>query len=239
MFNDPSAQEKFDKMINLLKETYYKSSNIENILNIVTCEDEPLNKFSKFGIGIKLPKYWFTDPSYYPNMVFEQIGSNLSFSEIKYITQKIPEISRIEPEIIELNPDTLVNKIFNICSYQTLNKITIFIPINFYVKFHTEWATVSALRLDFSSGKFYIGDTNIRIIWSNKYNDFKDVILINKDAGLWGCKKQFDERLDVNYVLNEDGENIDLIVETLFHFNILLPEKIYIISPTNTPQGPL
>jgi hypothetical protein len=220
-------------MIELVRTTYYESSKISDIINTISIGEQ--SNHLQLARGQKIPRSWFTETNVYPNQVFSQLGNDIAFSEIVYLVSQFQE--KIESQNVDtVNPQMISDTIFNVSSYHEISNITLFIPIAYFVLWHTEWANTSPIRLDFGTGVSSIGDTPLRIIWSNKYNDFQDIIFVERNSSTWMSKNTLDRRLEINYNRSEDGENIDLFLKTVFSLDIHNPERIVILSPTNLPE---
>ncbi len=179
------------------------------------------------GQRVRIPKKWFIDDSHYPNLVFEQLGKDIVSFEKYYLAQKTPEIANIESEELEIDGTILYEKIFEI---DFPSNITLFLPLNFYMKFNLEWKLVHH-----EEGKVFLDGTPVEIIWSNKYNDFKHIMILDRNASYWFYQKAIDERLDIEFK-DYDEYDIDFTIKTEIQYKIHDPSKIKLITPTNLPE---
>ncbi|MHA1409721.1 MAG: hypothetical protein ACTSQY_05365 [Candidatus Odinarchaeia archaeon] len=223
--NNKYAQDEYEKMKNLCRETYYKNSKITDMVNIFS----DLNYPTEYALGrrVNIPKKWFTDISHYPNLVFEDLGRYTANYEKWFLVKHIPEVLKnVEYKEMEITQESIINSIF---SMEYPNRITLFMPLPFYMKFHIDW------RLNETLKNMPLWIKINEVIWSNKYIDFDYVMILDSDAIHFYYDRDIDQRLKIEDK-ELDESNIDFTVKTDISFKIDDENKIKLFSPTNTPN---
>jgi len=225
--NNKYAQDKYIKMKNLCRETYYKNSKITDMVNVLSDPNYP----TEYALGrrVNIPKKWFTDISHYPNMVFEDLGRYTANYEKWFLVKHIPEVLKnIEHKELEITPESIINNIF---SMESPDRITLFMPLSFYMKFHIDW------RLNDIFKNNSLGIKINEIVWSNKYIDFDYMMILDSYA----IKFHYDRDIDKRLIIEDkelDEFEIDFTVKTDISYKIVDENKIKLFTPTNTPEKP-
>jgi hypothetical protein len=231
------ARNKLENAKNTLRETYYKSSDLEKL---VAVEDAGPHEedFIQLYFRHLIPKDWFTREDFIIDYAFRQLGDNLARSEGKYILDRILE----EPNIrrVNLEENVLDGFIDNFREFSRTKSITaLFIPIDFYTNVYTDWPQKkSELQIDYSTTAITICDIKPNIFWSNKFRPFHDFVLLDKRFGKWTSKPSFNDRLIIEISNSEKEDQLDLLFLTKMKFQIVDPEKILILHrPFMENQG--
>jgi len=224
-----NEQEKIKQAIDLLKETYYDSSEIAKIINTRNAGAEE-EDFLQLGSKFYIPKEWFTRNDIIYDIAIRQFAENLVMSETKYLLSRVFGCTEIQTVAAE--PDVLKGFLKNYKSFSERYKIqAIFAPIDLYVKMHVDWPVASAdVKLDFRSGELIVYDEKPKFFWSNNYTPFSQFIFVNKGFGQWTTKPDFDNRLSVSITPSDKEDKLTLLFLTKFKFEITNPDKIRILS---------
>lgn len=225
-FSDEYADNKLNEMVELCRRTYYEKSKIQNMVNIFGNTNHSIDY--TLGRRVNVPKRWFTDITHYPNMVFEDFGAHVASSEKWFLVSKIPENRSIDFEEMEITPESLISSIFSI---EYPQRVTLFIPLPFYMQFHLEWRRL----FDPIDDRFVIGGIPIEVVWSNKYMDFNYLMILERDAVNVSYRTPIENRLEIFYSeLNSD--ELDFTVKSSISYRVVEPSRIKLITPTNLPS---
>jgi hypothetical protein len=223
-----------------LIDDYSNYSIIEKIVNTQDASEGIIsNNFLKIGHWKYIPYHLFTDPATFPDPIFSQYGFSIAHGEVKYLINEILNNKRIDifsTERIDIN--LLSSKIMNFRDQNYIyEKIIMFAPIEYFMKVHIEWPRSSSEKIRMLKGEFYIDGLPIKIYWSNKYNEFSDFIIYDKNFATWSCKPTIKNRLKVDlFRSKEDPFQMELKAETTFLLNIDQPKLVSIIRPKSPPS---
>ena len=236
---DKTVTDKVKTCKERLIKTYFNSSIIEKIVNTYDAEKTKIsNNFLKLGHWKYIPYHFFTDPATFPDPIFSQYGSSIALGETKYLVNKILSDERININSVDnLDIDLLssITREFRI-THSLYELIILFMPIEYFMKIHVDWLR-SSNKILMEKGQFYISGFPVKIYWSNKYNQFKDVIIYDKSFASWYCKPTVRDRLHIT--LNRSKEspsNMELRAEIIFKLNIDEPNLVSIIRPKFLPN---
>ena len=226
------ALERIEHCKNLIYEYYYNSSIIDKIVQTRDADVSDEN-FLKMYKRIYIPKEWFTREDVYPDLVFEQIGSGIAFSEKKYIIGEIlrnEEIERSTVETIDFN--TLKETSFSF-SQNGIRPTVMFAPIEFFTKLHIDWREAPDLQINTFDDITILENARehtYKIFWSNKFMPFDEFIFIDRSFGEWVSKPSFNERLSVIISESDRADQLDLLIYTTLKFRILDTNRIAILQ---------
>lgn len=223
-----SYKERIERSKDIVRKFYYKASVIDKIVAVRDAQKAEEN-FLKLYKRVYIPKEWFTREDIYTDLVFEQFGSNIAFSEKKYILNEIlknENIQRLTSERIDL--DVLRKTLLSIS--KDVRPTVIFMPIAFFTKLHIDWCRNGGHLKVYSFDKISIDKRSFRIFWSNKYIPFDEFVFIDKNFGEWVSKPNFKERLFVDISESDKPDQLDLLIYTTFKFRILDPSRITILE---------
>ena len=201
--------------------SYKRESFISEFVSVRQFSEETDARLNFISIGLHhvVPMKWFTDESYYPGFYCNQLGRGIGIGEKKYLLEKIEEYSKeIEPQETEFRVKKLISITKNFIDEGF--SPTIFIPLKYFVEINTVAATNYAARrpiMDFSGRihKLIVGGTKVPIMWSNKFMDFKKVILFDKHIGIWIFKcGNTGQRLTINFEEERNHDEIKVLVKT-------------------------
>jgi len=133
-------------------------------------------------------------------------------------------------------------------SYETISKaiasfppnaqITIFIPIDFYSALHL--IAHKRMHVEYRDYRptLLVGSKEMRVIWSNKYVPFEEIILIGRGFGEWIVKLDENTGQTLTFDLRPaSGKKIDVTVRTIAMYSILA-EKEGILLRIPSRQDP-
>jgi len=223
--------EKIDRCKAGLIESYMKYSIVPKAVETFDYNDDLHSNldFANLGIWTYIPKEWFTRADIAPDLFFEEIGRDIAIGEEKHLLKRILEDTRIRRrELDEITYNKIIAKLLELGD---IANTVLFIPIDYFVKLHTEW-TEEVGRLVVSMNKLYVGSHQLDIFWSNKYVEFDVFIIARKSFGRWIAKPSIDSRLSVEIAESaEREERMELKVQTTFHYDVLNPERVLILTP--------
>lgn len=222
---------KMERCKQRLIEQYFSYSIIESSVDAVDFSEKQHGKFEfqKFGIWKYLPKEWFTDPANYPDFVFSELGRGIATGEKNYLIKEILGCKYIEKKEIPTfeysNLTEIVNSLASSSGFHDC--FVLFMPIKYFTLVLTEWAfKKEMIKIE----KFDVLDVNghkLKVIWSNKYVEFDEIILAIKTYGQWIAKPTVKARLDVSLFESEQKPfSMELKAQTAFNFKIINPEHV-------------
>ncbi len=189
-----------------------------------------------------IPKDCFLAASYVDCLaLWHGYGGNVAFGEVNYFVEQILDNSHIEK--IEVDYDENIIRIYdkiestiNSLKDDGFNPSTIFIPCDYLGKlWHEEWNTESKLYGKYTcfDRQFKLNEsTKLDAIYSSKYTEFEDIIILDKKACIWTFKPdEIKERLHIE--INEydkDISKISLSVKTEINLKIENSNAIKILT---------
>jgi hypothetical protein len=231
LFSDnPYAREKLARAKNILRETYYRESNFDRLVEVRAATAGETG-FQQLYLRTMIPREWFTREDVVIDLAFEGFGTNLAHSEVQVIVNKIFS----EPTIpkVDIGQHVREDVISQIQAFSANNKIgAMLIPLDLYVDMHTVWLEEAPddIQMDIRTGNLAFGDLKPSIFWSNKYMPFDDIALIDKRFGQWVLKPNFAERLAVKIVESQEADKLDLSFFTTGRFEIANANRVLILS---------
>jgi len=236
-------EDKIARCIAKLREEYYAGSVIEETMDTKDFDEVAHGnlEFLKLGRWVYVPRMWFTDPTFYPDLVFSDIGRGLSTAERRYVVERI--LSSDQTRRIHLDTagfDQVRQVVRDLrSSLSTGNifpRLTLFAPIDYYVAMHMDWAREARMPL-IRGNELFIDDLPVKVFWSNKYADFDDFILFGKSNCRWVVKPNVRERLAVQIFPSEtQPDNMELKTQLVFNLTILNPREITLLQISQRPQ---
>jgi len=235
MTQTPSREQRIARSEQLARDSYYRTSVIDQIANTRDFrEDDRDESFLRTYRRVYIPAEWFTRQDIFSDLVFEQFGSDIAFSEKKFIVEdriltntdvRRTTVDEIDLRSLEETADSLLDAGFN--------PTVLFAPIEYYVPFYAEWQR-SALRVGFPDDVMTISRHNYHIFWSNKYMPFKEFIFIDKSFGEWISKPSFNERFYVRISESDKADQLDFLAYTTLKFLAVDSRKVVILQKRET-----
>jgi hypothetical protein len=223
------ASGKLQKAKEILKKAYNESSDFKELVEV---KDAALDEIDLQMLYFRhqIPVEWFTRTDVVIDVVFQQFGANLAFSETHYLVDRIFS----EPTIPKVDIEENIQKdvISNIEEFSNANELNALLaPISQYVDMHTKWLTdfPDKVQMDVRTGNLSFGNKTPKILWSNKYMPFDDFALVDKKFAQWILKPSFDERLTIKVSKTENEDNLDLLFYVNLNFNIVNAEKALVL----------
>jgi hypothetical protein len=224
-----SIEEKIKKDEELLKETYYKASEIEKLVTVRNPQPNEQD-FLKFGRRIYIPKEWYIRKDLYYDIALRRLADNLALSEKKFIIQKILEEEKVNRIILpEINSASFKQNVRTIVENRESPTILL-APIDYFMDLNLNWVRQDR---DFRVEKFdkiSIQGHSFTLFWSNKYIPFNEFIFLNKNYGEWVAKPSINERFFVKISDSDKPDQMDLQMYTTMKFSINKPEKITVLQ---------
>lgn len=212
-------------------ESYMKNSEILELTEVKEFDEERDGGLDFIQIHRRplTPKNCFIKPSFVDcSALWVDFGSSVAIGEVKYIIDKIlknEEISRIEIKNGEKTFDKIKFAV-NDLKKQNHNPSVIFIPLDYLSTLvEQRQATYNNLKID--------ENTNLKVVHSSNHPKFNDIIILDKNAGIWTFKpdEKTKERLIVEISdYEKDKHKLDLLVKTVVNFRIVDPNTIKILE---------
>lgn len=229
MTHSLTREQKIERSEQLVRESYYKNSVIDQLVNVR--DSNPNDQvFLKLGRGIYIPEDWYTQGDIYYDMALQQLGENIAFSEKKYVIEEILKDERINRVTSpEINLTSLKEQSHRLHDSR-FRPTVLFAPIDYFVKLTLDWPREdSAFRLE-KFDKIMISGQAYKVFWSNKYIPFKEFIFVNKGYGEWVAKPTFHDRFYVKISESDKAGKLSLVMYTLLKFSIPEPSRITILQ---------
>jgi hypothetical protein len=223
----------------------YRNVSIVNELAEITPFNEERDRELTFihiyqDIG-NLHKEWFFKEDYsHPDHIFTEFGRNIARGERRHILETILAEKSIEPIIItDFNLSSIFVEIKNQVNNMKsggLQPSVVFIPLEIMKGFVIErmTATYGIIKID--------DDTNLKVITSNNNWPFKEIVILDKSAGIWTFKpiNANEERLFVNISKNESDELLmKILVHTTINYSIVKPDAMKILKFIASEDSPV
>jgi hypothetical protein len=222
-----SKGEKIRKSEQMIRDAYYKNSQIEQLTSVKVCPEEPT--FLRLGRRIYIPSEWYTRNDIFYDIALNQFGEGIARSEKKYIIDEILKNEKIERyKMATVTASSFKEQLEKFEKQFSPN--IIFAPVEFFVNLTYTWSQEDKDFGQFNYENFKIKNKNYNLFWSNHYTPFKVFIFANKEYGEWLTKTSVKERFYVKIANSDKPESLDLTMYTLFKFSITNPEKIKIIE---------
>lgn len=223
------AFDKLQKAKEILKKAYNESSDFNELVEVKDAVPDEAD-FQMLYFRHQIPTEWFTRTDVAIDVVFQQFGANLAFSETHYLVDRIFS-ERTIPKV-DIGENIQKDVILNIEEFSNANELNALLaPINQYVDMHTKWLTESPdkVKMDIRTGNLSFGNITPKILWSNKYMPFDDFALVDKKFARWISKPSFAERLTIKVSKTENEGNLDLLFYVSLKFNIVDVEKTLVL----------
>jgi hypothetical protein len=224
-------QKKIEHSKEILLKNYFESSIIADAVNVTNYDKKaPSQEFLKIGRWNYVPKEWFLDPTVIPDFVFMEFGRSIALGEKKYLIEQMVSNEKIRHEKIEvIDYDILSEFVSEFPS--SFQPSVLFVPIKYFVEMLVDW-TREKKKMLVARNFIEIDGTKLKIFWSNKYVDFKEIIVANPMFGEWMAKPTVDQRLRIELVESEkDTSQMELKAETVFRFRINNPQAALVLLP--------
>ena len=87
--------EKIDKSEEIIRESYYKKSVLEQLVNVKVAHPDEQD-FLKLGLRLYIPEDWYSREDIYYDIALQQLGEKLAFSEKKHILEEVLKSDKIK-----------------------------------------------------------------------------------------------------------------------------------------------
>lgn len=228
--SDPTKIENFSKLI---IEEYHDIRAIDE-LTLITPVDEN-NKGEMIFSDILQPcairkEVFFKNDTSYPEHIFKELGRRIGLRERFHILSTILKENAIGSVKIE-NDNSLL--IFNEIKKQThgmrdqgFDPEIIFIPLDIMKDLVID-------RIADTYGTIKFDDIILKVITSNNFWPFKEIVILDKSAGVWTFKTSElrKERITVEiapYV--QDDSKMKILVKTTVNYTIVKPDAVKIMK---------
>lgn len=228
-----TEEQKIANSEQLAKDSYYGASVVNQIVSVRDfrlCDGDSLRIYRR----VYVPKEWFTRTDIFSDTVFEQFGSDIAFSEKKFIVEEgILKSERILRNIVdEINLGTLEETAGRLRE-AGFEPTVLFAPIEYFVPIHVDWPR-AGLQVRFGPDAITIARRDYRVFWSNKYMPFKEFIFIDKSFGEWISKPSFNDRFYVKISPSDRPDQLDFFAYTTMKFSIKDPRKVAVLQKSET-----
>ncbi len=215
--------------VSSIRRGYHARSFIKEIVN--SRKYDPTIDFNKYFVqvtdGILMDKSDFrgdVDNTF----LGAQIGENIAFGEINYLTDQLKK--EIDSKIVDknlLDYETLVNELKSLP--EGFNPKNLLIPIDHYIEFYNVFTTKAKIEYDKSETAISVENIKLKIFWSNRYMDFKEIYLLGEGAVEWifkqsnQMKEVISDKVRYNYY-DKSVDDIDIFYglhpEYKIHFGV-------------------
>jgi len=217
--------------------SYKNTSQLDKIINTkkyVEDEDSALT-FGKIGQRLLTPKHCLITPSnVICDLIWSSYGKSISEGEREYIYNTLNDLTNIEKIDVDFSTIESLLQVFN----STINRLksegfnpqTIFIPLDIKFEFFR------LLQQNPDESEMWNAIQRYNIIHSWKNHPFDNIVIIDKNSGLWTFKTDphGDERLNVDIAeYQNDRLKVDVTLSTIFNFQLINPNGIKIIKISN------
>jgi len=222
------VQRRIARSESLISQSYYKASVIDKIIRVRDAGASDAD-FLKLYRRTYIPKEWFVRKDIYTDLIFGQFGSNLAFSEIKFILEEILKNKEIERlHVPEIGFNALLETSVSLIGRE-VDPTVLFMPIDYYTDLYTDWRVNPGLRINPFDNITILGQ-RYKIFWSNKYMPFNEVLFIDKNFGEWVAKPNFRERLSAKISESDKVDQLDLLIFTTLKLRLLQTNRIKILQ---------
>lgn len=241
---DEQALAKLTRCKNELLKEYFNASIVEKVTNAKDYDEtarRPLD-FLRLGRWYYIPEEWFTDPSIFPDLVFGETGRSIALGEEKHIVEKILENDSTRKIIVETVDSFFIKRQIRdviLRATQTYGhanyQIVIFAPIAYFVAAHIDWPRQER-GIVWRNGDLFVDGLRIELHWSNKYIDYKELIILEKSMCCWIAKPTVGGRMNADVTVSNQRGQLELKAQSVFSFLLEAPENILVVRPTNLPE---
>lgn len=220
--------------------SYIKTSQISEIAQIfefnkVRDKDLHFVRIDQSPSLRTIPKDCLTEPSSVNcSAIWSRLGEGVAYGEMNHFIRKIlkhKEIEKIDTDKTSI--EALYNKIIDVTNnlkQEGFNPATICIPLKYLTNLELrQYVTYeekgSLLKID--------DETRLRIIYSTKFVQFEDFIVLDKSASICTYKPNKDpaKRLVVNVKeLEKDQSSVDVLVATTINLKTENPKALKILK---------
>lgn len=223
-------------------ESYLTTSIVEKAVETIDYNEVSHRDldFLYLGKWHYIPKKWFADPSYYPDLFFDEVGRGIAVGEEKHIVDKL----LANGEVQRISLDTINYGVIRDAFHQLATELerphptlrfVLFAPIEYYVKMHTDWAREQQ-RLLMVDRRLVVDSFRVNVFWSSRYIDYKEFVVSERSLCHWIAKPNVRNRLEVRIAESEKPESMELKAQTIFRFALHEPQKIRVLTPTHSPE---
>lgn len=237
----PLDPEKVAKCREDILKSYKESSKIQEVAQVKEFDEERDKELEFIQIYKRplIPKDCLIKPSFVDcSTLWFDLGHRVvAVGEINYLIKRILEDGRIERvRIKNAECKEILNEIKSVAGNlreQNYKPSVIFMPLEIHTEFLKKRLaeTFEHLRID--------EDTELKVINSSKLTPFKDIIILDKTAGIWTFEpdEETGERLIIEIKeYDSDKSKVDLLVKTVVNFRIVDPKAIKILKLNEEAQ---
>jgi hypothetical protein len=229
-----TEEQKIEESEQLAKDSYFKASVIDQIVNVRDCERGDEN-FLRLYRRIYVPKEWFTRTDIFSDLVFQEFGSDIALSEKKFIVDEILKNNQIRRTTVdEINLRNLEETAGSLIG-AGFEPTVILAPIDYFVPFYAEWLGPN-LQIGMDRHKATLLRRQYSIFWSNMYMPFKEFIFLDRSFAEWISKPSFNNRFYVKISPSDKIDQYDFLAYTTLRFSITDLRKIAILQKNETPS---
>lgn len=218
---------------------YEHGSMIEGVARMQFVEaDERIEgvDFTHIYLRHLVPREWFTNPAIVPDIFFADLGRAVAIGETTHLIQQVKERAKTEVETLEWSLGNLERTVASFIESGNTNPVA-FIPIEKYVDLWT-WQRNGRPVVEgvgkHEFARFELARVPVPILWSTKYYDFRNLMIVDKSFGTWMVKiGNCTKTLSVDFTPSDrDEERVDILVRTIVNYGIDNPSAIAMFSLT-------
>lgn len=198
-------EERLNKFMEAIRKGYLFRRELSKFSTILKYE-KGNGDFKQFPDRVKLPKEDFSE-NWKVNNTFlgQQIGESVGYGEMNYFIKQITETITPKQTIDYFD----YKKFIEIIGQLPFTPTHILLPIEPYFKEVHNWTDL--IKYDSEGLKLIFGNNKIEVEFSNRYLDFKDVIILDK-SGIFTHQKTVKNMIPIpefrNYKNLTDDDNI-------------------------------
>lgn len=207
----------------------YKDTTIIPKVSKISIEKSSNISYQSIGIRRIIKKEEFNDNSYFWSPYFSQVGRVVAYGEQKYLQRVIGKYVRSDGKKISLKDSDfsiLEKTISNMCK-NNRSPDTILAPLSIYSTFVQKYYFPPYHSYDANDvNLFNIADTQVRILWSNKYAELRSFVIFNSKYGVWCFQRDAETDENITIAIGESIQypgKVEYWVETLANYQIKNP----------------
>ncbi len=228
-----SEPTKAKEMRDYSRRTYAEYSVLPSLVTLRDYAHSDTGEFFKFASHIRAGEGWFTDPNVVPDLVFYDLARSIGLSERAYLVKEMQGL-RGAARTSDLTLETLTRVVGEL-KERGHTPTAILLPIEVFQEAHLIWDPSFHLIRYGPRESITIGGTEMRLVWSNKFNPFDEGFVVSSSFARWVAKPSVEERLQVTY--ESDDERITgVLMQTLFSLEVLHEDALAIIHRNETPE---
>ena len=212
-----------------IRQQYCQGSRIPLLTTLRREPDAQAPDFLKIARRFKIPRDFFEEDHI---IIVRPFSDFVELSEYQFIIDRLKEASRNRSRYETQPTVEMINQAIRSISGLTQPNFII-IPIAFYVDLHQKSRNSRLPVIQYEDGQTYYNYKfgRLRVLWSNKFINLNEIIIGNSEDSEWLFKSADGEnRLTVEFYLDESPMNIILLVQTVFRFRPPPAERIAVIE---------